>query len=120
MMGFHDPFVGPQDGTPFSEESRVEEGPSFMPSLAPLHRETPQISEAEAANRARLELLARQYIARQLSTEEEARLVIVSERVRRLIPRVTAEDFEALENIREEAKRIESVDIERRQRLGID
>jgi len=120
MMGFSDPFVDSQDMTPFAEERRIEEFPSGMPSIAPLHREIPQISEAEAANRARLELLARQYIARQLSTEEEARLAIVSERVRRLIPRVTAEDFEALENIREEAKRIESVDIERRQRLGID
>ena len=84
MMGFHDPFVGSQDRTPFTEERRVEEGPSFMPSIASLHKEIPQISEAEAANRARLELLARQYIARQLSTEEEARLAIVSERVRRL------------------------------------
>lgn len=120
MMGFHDPFVGSQDGTSFSEERRVEEGPSFMPSIAPLHREIPQISEAEAANRTRLELLARQYIARQLSTEEAARLAIVSERVRRFIPRVTTEDFEALESILEEATRIESVDIERRQRLGID
>ena len=120
LMGFSDPFVGPQDMTPFAEERRGEESPPLMPSIASLHQEVPQVSEAEAANHARLELLARQYIARQLSTEEEARLAIVSERVRRLIPRVTAEDFEALESILEEAKRIESADIERRHRLGID
>ena len=52
--------------------------------------------------------------------EEEARLAIVVERVRRFIPRVTVEDFETLEGILEEAQRIESADIERRRRLGIE
>ena len=59
-------------------------------------------------------------MARKLSIEEEARLAIVAERVRRFIPRVTIEDFEELERMLEEAERIESVDIERRRRLGID
>ena len=120
MMGFSDPFIGPQDMTPFAEESRGEASPRLMPSITSLPTEVPHVSEAEVANRTRLELLARQYVARQLSTEEEARLAIVSERVRRLIPRVTAEDFEALESILEETKRIESADLERRHRLGID
>jgi hypothetical protein len=79
-----------------------------------------EVSDAEAANHTRLTLLARQYVAGKLSIEEEARLAIVAERVRRLIPRVTVEDFEALERILEEAEHIESTDIERRQRLGID
>ena len=120
MAGFHDPFMSPQDMTPFAEERRSEESPPLMPSIASLPTEVHHASEAEAANRARLELLARQYVARQLSTEEEARLAIVSEKVRRLIPRATAEDFEALESILEEAQRIESADLERRHRFGID
>jgi hypothetical protein len=120
MMGFQDPFIGPQDMTPFAEERRAEEGPPLMPPITSLHKEVSQVPEAEATNHARLELLARRYVARQLSMEEEARFAIVSERVHRLIPRVTAADFEALESILEEAQRIESADIERRHRLGID
>jgi hypothetical protein len=82
--------------------------------------EASQVSEAEVANRTWLILLARQYEADRLSMEEEARLAIVAERVRRFIPRVTVEDFETLEGILEEAQRIESADIERRRRLGIE
>jgi hypothetical protein len=76
-------------------------------------------SSADAANRTRLELLAREFIGGQLSTEEQARLAIVSERVRRLIPSVTAEDYEALETMLEDVRRIEAENIERLRRLGI-
>jgi hypothetical protein len=47
-------------------------------------------------------------------------LAIVTERVRRLIPRVTVEDFEMLEQIIKDAAEIEAEDIERRHRLGIE
>jgi hypothetical protein len=80
--------------------------------------QAPKISQADAANRARLELLARQYVNK-LSLEEDARLSIVTERVRRLIPRVTVEDFETLERIAERLQRIGSDDADRRNRLGI-
>ena len=80
--------------------------------------QAPEISQADAANRARLELLARQYVNK-LSLEEDARLSIVTERVRRLIPRVTVEDFETLERIAERLQRIGSDDADRRNRLGI-
>jgi hypothetical protein len=80
--------------------------------------QAPEISQADAANRARLELLARQYVNK-LSLEEDARLSIVTERVRRLIPRVTVEDFETLERIAERLQRIGSDDTDRRNRLGI-
>jgi hypothetical protein len=79
----------------------------------------PAASEAEEANRTRLELLARQYVSKKLSAEEEGRLAIVTERVRRLIPRVTIEDFEELERIAVEIKRIGSENSERRKRLRI-
>jgi hypothetical protein len=76
-----------------------------------------EVSLAESANQSRLGLLAREYVAGQLSTEEEARLAIVSERVRRLIPRVTLQDFEHLEGIGRELKEIESDNAALRQRI---
>ena len=116
----HDPFPVAQDRTAFAEEIRAEEWSSLPPHTMSPFEEASQVSEAELANRTRLVLLARQYEAGRLSMEEEARLAIVAERVRRFIPRVTAEDFETLEGILEEAQHIESADIERRRRLGIE
>lgn len=79
--------------------------------------EEARFSAAENANQSRLELLAREYIAGQLSKEEQARLEIVTERVRQLIPRVTVRDFEELEGIANDFKQIESENIERRRRI---
>ncbi len=76
-----------------------------------------EASPAESANESRLALLAREYVAGQLSTEEAARLAIVSERVRRLIPRVTLRDFEELEGIGRELKKIESDNVEIQRRI---
>jgi len=81
--------------------------------------EPPRMPDAEIANRDRLELLARAYVGGQLSAEEDARLAIVTERVRRLIPRVTVADFERLEEIAKDMERIGSEDSERRRRLGL-
>ncbi len=120
MTVSRDPFLVAQDMTALTEEARGEEWSSRRPATMSSFEEVSQVSEAETANHTRLTLLARQYVAGKLSIEEEARLAIVAERVRRLIPRVTVEDFEALEHILEEAEHIESADIERRRRLGID
>lgn len=76
-------------------------------------------STAQAVNRARLELLARLYVSKHLSPEEDARLAIVTEKVRRLIPRVTVEDFEALETMASESEAIRAANVGRRRRLGI-
>jgi hypothetical protein len=115
-----EPFPVARDRTAFAEEARAAELPLLVPDTMFPVEEAFQISEAEMANRTRLALLARQYEASRFSIEEEARLVIVTERVRRLIPRVTVEDFEALQAILEDVEHIESADIERRRRLGID
>jgi len=80
--------------------------------------DTAEANEADAANHTRLELLARQYVNKHLSHEEQARLSIVTERVRRLIPRITAKDFEVLERIAERLQEIGSDDADRRKRLG--
>ena len=120
LMAFNDPFLEAHDRTPLLEERHAEESSlsRFTPAAPPQPRSP--VSEAEAANHARLILLARQYVAGTLSTEDQARLAIVSERVRCLIPRVTIKDFEALADILEDVQHIESADIDRRRRLGID
>lgn len=120
MTTAREPFPVAQDRTAFAEEARAEELPLALPDTMSPAEEASQVSEAEVANRTRLALLARQYEAARLSIEEETRLAIVTERVRRLIPRVIVDDFEALQAILEDAERIESADIERRRRLGID
>lgn len=70
-------------------------------------RGRPPIEDEEAieanpltkAAEARVQLLARKYVAKEkFSEEESARLAIVTERVRKLLPAVTAYEFEALES----------------------
>ncbi len=120
LLSMPDPFAVSHDMTRFTEEERIV-APSIPPfSVASMPNHVSEDAVADAHNRTRLELLARQYVAGELSSEEEARLAIVSERVRRLIPRVTTEDFEILERILEDANQIEAEDIERRRRLGIE
>jgi len=115
IMNFSDPLALSYDMTAFVDENGMKEA-----LTAPAPPNIPQESAADAANRIRLELLAREYVAGILSDEEGARLAIVSERVRRLIPRVTVEDFEALEHILDDVQQIELSDITRRRRLGIE
>jgi hypothetical protein len=115
-----EPFPVARDRTAFAEEARAEELLLPLSDTMSAAEEASQVSEADVANRTRLALLARQYEAARLSIEDEARLAIVTERVRRLIPRVTVDDFEALQAILEDAERIRLADIERRRRLGID
>jgi hypothetical protein len=106
-------FMG-SDVTPYRAGDIV--GQEELPSSQSPGGET-ELSPAESANRDRLALLAREYVAGQLSTEEEARLKIVSERVRRLIPRVTAQDFEELERIATELEQIGSEENSRHRRI---
>lgn len=76
--------------------------------------------EVEATNIDRIKLLARKYARKGLSTEDEARLEIVTERIRQLIPRVTIEDFEHLGKIAEEIKNISDADNKLRKELGLN
>ena len=68
--------------------------------------DTDQTKRADEAGRDRLVLLARQYVKNRLSREEDARLAIVTETLRRLIPRVTTDDFLELESI---ASRVQEI-----------
>ena len=79
-----------------------------------------QNEETEVANRDRLVLLARQYESKKFSAEEEARLAILTERVRRLIPRVTEKDFEVLEELAVDLNKIKKETSELYRRIGIN
>ena len=77
-------------------------------------------SETDATNRVRIELLARQYESKKLSSEQEARLAILTQRMHRLAPRVTEKDFRALEEIMVNLKKLNQENIETRRKLQID
>jgi hypothetical protein len=81
-------------------------------------------SRADAAVHDKTELLARRYVAGELSREDEARLEIATLRVRNLIPRILPEDLENLalfvETATSELKSISDRDADRRKRLGIE
>ncbi len=110
-----DDVFTPRDMTGYRDEETIAVDGGLMQTTPP--QEEARLSAAESANQSRLALLAREYVAGQLSTEEKARLAIVSERVRRLIPRVTVQDFEELERIATDLKQIGSENTERRRRI---
>lgn len=116
--GLPDYLLNSNDMTCLSDqEPFTQRGFFVVPHHASL--ELSPESDAEAANRTRLELLARLYVSKKLSAEEDARLAIVTEKVRRLIPRVTVEDFESLGAIARESETIRLKNEERRRRMGI-
>jgi len=69
----------------------------------------------------RVALLARKYIeGRHFSDEEDARLRILTERLRRLIPRVTTEDLEKIESLVVDVNEANKQNQAIRRRLGLD
>ena len=109
-------LFAPRDMTAYRDEETIPvDGGEVLSTTTP--EEEARLSAAETANQSRLELLAREYVAGQLSTEEQARLAIVSERVRMLIPRVTVRDFEELERIGKELEELGAEDTARRRRI---
>ena len=76
---------------------------------------------AEMVNADRLTLLARKYaMSDKFSTEGDARLSILTERLRRLIPAVTEKEVEFLEEVAGELDRISESENEIRRRLDAD
>jgi len=117
--GITDYLLTSKDMTSLSNEATVGQRRDFFVPYPISTRELDQEGEAEVANRIRLELLARLYVSKKLSAEEDARLAIVKEKVRRLIPRVTVEDFEALGEIAKDSETIRTRNEERRGRLRV-
>lgn len=69
----------------------------------------------------RITLLARKYVAKeQFRDEEKARLAIVTERVRQLMPAIKTSEFESLIEVLKLVKQVAESDKEMRNRLGID
>lgn len=73
--------------------------------------------EREAA--VRLELLVRKS-AHGVSPEDDARLKVATERLRRLLPRVTADDFEALADAAEKVAKLGEDAVALRRELALD
>jgi hypothetical protein len=116
--GVNDSFLSSRDMTGLNQEEVNERRLDLFEEQAiPAHEQA--LSDAQIANQSRLELLARLYVSSKLSAEEDARLAILTEKVRRLIPRVTSEDFEKLEAMAAESAEIRDRNAERRRRLGI-
>lgn len=67
----------------------------------------------------RLELLARKSAA-SISAEEDARLKVATERLRKLLPRVTAADFEKLGDVAERVASSKAEGDALRAELGLD
>lgn len=67
----------------------------------------------------RITLLARKYVRGLITEEERARFEIASEKLRVLIPRVRAEELEAITAALEDLREIDARDEERKHRLGL-
>lgn len=100
----HSPLDAP---LPFAEHGAVEgstpiysDRPSHRPTRPIYRGEQPDVDPLTKATEDRVQLLARKYVAKdKFSDEESARLAIVTERVRKLLPAVTAQEYEALEQV---------------------
>jgi hypothetical protein len=78
----------------------------------------PARDRADREASVRLELLARRAASR-LSAEEDARLRVATERLRKLLPRVTSADFEALADAAEKVKAVGDETAALRSELGL-
>lgn len=96
-------------------ESDLIARPSQAADLAPSVPE----HRARSAAAVRLELLVRKS-AGSISAEEDARLKVATERLRKLLPRVTATDFETLGNVADKVAKSKAAGDALRTELGLD
>lgn len=76
---------------------------------------TQQNQPLERANKDRIALLARKFVDKEnFSEEARARLAIVTERVRKMLPAVTAEEYAALEENLQELKAVSDMNTQLR------
>jgi hypothetical protein len=81
-------------------EPQPNETPLFSTPISIIRKET----VADDINAERMELLAEKYVSERWTREMEARLQIDHRKVERLYPRVTAEQVQALAEIRKQFK----------------
>ena len=72
------------------------------------------------ANEERLKLLSRKYEKKELNIEELTRLEILREKVRNLLPRITADDFNKLEIIGNEIREFQEESKKIREKYKFD
>ena len=102
--------------------SRTLDSCSALGEVAdPRATSTPAFSDAltDRVNSDRLALLARFYVAGKLPREQEARLRIATEKILRLIPSATPEDYEALAVIVDRSNAVRQENAAARERLGL-
>lgn len=82
------------------------------------HQVATGVSKLVAARETRLALLAKKYEG-EPSREDSARLALVTERIRRLQPRVTRRDVDVLTNVVEQVEQVTDSLAQMRRRLGL-
>jgi len=101
--------------TPLVREERKQSTRRWRP-LAERTDESP----AERTNADRMTLLARKYVAKEkFADEDRARLAILTERIRGLLPSVTVGEVEALAHALQVAQDIDRSDADLRKLLGM-
>lgn len=78
---------------------------------------SPAETEGITENEKRVALLARKYVHSRLSPEEQARLAIVTERIRTLLPRISVDELENIEKLASRTKELDDYDMEVRKKL---
>lgn len=103
--------------TPFLSEQPSRKSYGWFWRLSQTTMQEDQIAKV---NSERVVLLARKYVAKEsLSDEEGARLAIVTERVRKLLPAVSAREYETIEDALKLIQEARESDEELRKRTGI-
>jgi len=82
--------------------------------------ENVQQKTIEDKNAARIELLARKYASSKLPLEITARLEMLTEEMRNLLPSISDKDIEKMKELSEQANEFSSFNIEMRQKYGLD
>ena len=109
-------FARSPSGTPLLSEQPIRQPLAWM-SERSTQEPNDQIAKV---NSERVALLARKYVAKEgLGHEDSARLAIVTERVRRLLPAVTTKEYEALEQALKVVQQVRASEQDLRERLGL-
>ncbi len=109
--------TGPDTGWWFTKNAQVSRPRVNLPRAK---NEMQEHTPLERATSDRITLLARKYVVKEsFSAEEKARLAIVTERARVLVPAVTMTQKESLDEVIQQIKQIADSDKQIRDLLGV-
>ena len=111
-------------GTPTTAEERSREATSRVEPTEE-QRDVAEllglpITPAERECHTRLAMLARRYVSSHYSPEDDARFLLATERLRRLMPRTTLRDMERLEELASATEEDLAANADLRKELGLD